>query len=125
MARLIVSEFVSLNGVVEAPGGEPTHPHSGWTMDFTGDEQLQYKLAEAKEAEALLLGRVTYEGFAAAWPPRTGPFADKLNSMPKYVVSSTLAEPLGVEQLDADLGRRRREDREAQGAGRWADPRRG
>ena len=52
-------------------------------MDFTGDEQLQYKLAEAKEAEALLLG-VTYEGFAAAWPPRTGPFADKLNSMPKY-----------------------------------------
>jgi dihydrofolate reductase len=94
MARLIVSEFVSLNGVVEAPGGEPTHPHSGWTMDFTGDEQLQYKLAEANEAEALLLGRVTYEGFAAAWPPRTGPFADKFNSMPKYVVSSTLAEPL-------------------------------
>jgi dihydrofolate reductase len=117
MARLIVSEFVSLNGVIEAPGGEPTHPHSGWTMDFTGDEQLEYKLAEANEAESLLLGRVTYEGFAAAWPPRTGPFADKFNSMPKYVVSSTLAEPLEWNNstlvsgdVVAEIGKLRRRD---------------
>ena len=94
MAKLIVSEFVSLNGVVEAPGGEPTHPHSGWTIEFTGDEQLQYKLAEAQEAESLLLGRVTYEVFAEAWPERTGPFADTFNAMPKYVVSTRLTEPL-------------------------------
>lgn len=94
MSTLIVSEFVSLNGVVEAPGGEPTHPHSGWTIEFTGDEQIRYKLAETEEAGCLLLGRVTYEGFAEAWPGRSGPFADKYNSMPKHVVSTTLTEPL-------------------------------
>jgi dihydrofolate reductase len=94
MRKLIVSEYVSLNGVVEAPGGEPGHPHSGWAMDYHGPEMLQYKLDEVREAEALLLGRVTYEGFSAAWPPRDGEFADKMNSMPKHVVSSTLAEPL-------------------------------
>jgi dihydrofolate reductase len=91
--ELIVSEFVSLDGVMEAPGGEPGHPHSGWTFDYHDDEQMQYKLDETLEAEALLLGRVTYEGFAEAWPPRSGGFADKMNAMPKHVVSATLTDP--------------------------------
>ena len=90
MRELIVTEFITLDGVIEAPGGEPTHPHTGWTIDFFTDEQFQYKLEEVLEAEALLLGRVTYEGFAEAWPLREGPFADKLNAMPKYVASTTL-----------------------------------
>jgi dihydrofolate reductase len=94
MSKLIVSEFVTLDGVMEAPGGEPTHPHSGWVFDFMSREQEQYKLDEVLEAESLLLGRVTYEGFSAAWPERGGEFADKMNSMPKYVVSSTLSDPL-------------------------------
>jgi dihydrofolate reductase len=93
MRKLIVTEFVSLDGVMEAPGGEPGHPHSGWTIDYHDDEQMQYKLDETLEAESLLLGRVTYEGFAEAWPPRSGDFADKMNSMPKHVVSSTLTDP--------------------------------
>jgi dihydrofolate reductase len=94
MSKLIVTEFVTLDGVMEAPGGEPTHPHSGWVGDYMSPEQLQYKLDEVLEAESLLIGRVTYEGFSAAWPEREGEFADKMNSMPKYVVSSTLSEPL-------------------------------
>jgi dihydrofolate reductase len=94
MAKLIVTEFITLDGVIEAPGGEPSHPHSGWVGDYMGDEQLEYKLNETLEAESLLMGRVTYEGFAAAWPQREGPFAEKMNSMPKYVVSSTLSDPL-------------------------------
>jgi len=92
MRDLIISEFITLDGVIEAPGGEATHPHTGWTIDFFTDEQLQYKLDEVLEAEALLLGRVTYEGFAEAWPPREGPFADKMNAMPKHVASTTLTE---------------------------------
>jgi dihydrofolate reductase len=94
MSKLIVSEFVTLDGVMEAPGGEPTHPHSGWVMDSMSPEQERYKLDEVLEAESLLIGRVTYEGFSAAWPEREGEFADKMNSMPKHVVSSTLSEPL-------------------------------
>jgi dihydrofolate reductase len=94
MARLIVSEFVSLNGIMEAPGGEQTHPHTGWTFEsIYGEDHYAYKLEEAEEAGSLLLGRNTYDGFSAAWPQRQGPFADKLNSMPKYVVSSTLTDP--------------------------------
>ena len=92
MRELIVSEFVSLDGVMEAPGGEPGHPHSGWVFDFMSPEQESYKLDEVHEGGALLLGRVTYEGFAEAWPGRGGPFADKMNGMPKYVVTSTLSE---------------------------------
>jgi dihydrofolate reductase len=91
---LIVSEFVTLDGVVEAPGGEPTHPHSGWVIDFSGEEQYEYKLQEVRDAESLLIGRVTYEGFVEAWPERDGEFADKMNAMPKYVVSSMLSAPL-------------------------------
>jgi dihydrofolate reductase len=94
MSKLIVTEFITLDGIVEAPGGEPSHPHSGWVFDFMSPEQEQYKLEEGLEAESHLLGRVTYEGFASAWPERSGPFADKINSMPKHVVSTTLSEPL-------------------------------
>jgi len=94
MSKLIVSEFVSLNGVMEAPGGEPTHPHSGWTFkSIYGEDHYAYKGEEIAEAETLLLGRKTYDGFSAAWPEREGDFADKINSMPKYVVSSTLTDP--------------------------------
>ena len=94
MGKLIVSEFVSLNGVMEAPGGEATHPHTGWTFEsIYGDDHYAYKGDEIDEADVLLLGRKTYEGFSAAWPEREGPFADKINSMPKFVVSSTLSEP--------------------------------
>lgn len=92
MRKLIVSEFVSLDGVMEAPGGEEGHPHSGWVFDFLSPEQEKYKLEEVLESDALLLGRVTYEGFSAAWPERGGEFADKMNEMPKFVVSSTLNE---------------------------------
>ena len=93
MKKLIVSEFVTLDGVMEAPGGEPGHPHSGWVFDFMGPEQIQYKLQETQEAEDLLIGRVTYEGFAGAWPKREGAFAEKMNAMPKHVVSTTLTTP--------------------------------
>jgi dihydrofolate reductase len=91
--KLIVSEFVSLDGVMEAPGGEAGHPHTGWVFDFMSPEQERYKLQEVLDSEALLLGRVTYEGFSAAWPERRGDFADKMNSMPKYVASTTLENP--------------------------------
>lgn len=94
MAKLIVTEFVSLNGVMEAPGGEATHPHAGWTFESNyGEDHYAAKAQETEEAGSLLLGRTTYEGFAAAWPEREGPFADRFNSMPKYVVSSTLTDP--------------------------------
>ncbi len=94
MSRLIVTEFVTLDGVMEAPGGEPTHPHAGWVADFFGPEVGDYKLRECLEAESHLLGRVTYQSFAGAWPQRTGEFAEKINAMPKYVVSTTLRAPL-------------------------------
>jgi dihydrofolate reductase len=94
MRRLMVSEFITLDGVVEAPGGEPGHPHTGWVFDYHGPELERYKLQEICDAESMLLGRATYEGFAEAWPPRTGALADRLNGMPKYVVSSTLRPPL-------------------------------
>ena len=84
MGRIIVTEFVSLDGVIEAPGGGESFRHGGWSFEIArGTEGDQFKLEETREAEALLLGRVTYEGFAAAWPSRDGEFADKFNSMPK------------------------------------------
>jgi dihydrofolate reductase len=94
MARIIVTEFISLDGVVEDPGGAEDFKYGGWTFEIDrGDEGNRFKLDETMETDALLLGRVTYEGFAAAWPSREGEFADKFNSMPKYVVSSTLQQP--------------------------------
>ena len=92
MRTLVVSEFITLDGVVEAPGGEPTHPHAGWTFPYGTDELYAYKLRETLDAESLLLGRRTYEGFAAAWSERDGEFADKMNGMPKHVVTSSTAE---------------------------------
>jgi dihydrofolate reductase len=92
MRRVVVSEFVSLDGVMEAPGGEEGYAHTGWVALFPDGGQFAYKLEEVLEAEALLLGRVTYEGFTAAWPPREGEFADKMNDMPKFVASTTLTE---------------------------------
>jgi dihydrofolate reductase len=93
LARLIVTEFVTLDGVMEAPGGEPTHPHAAWVGAYHDEGTIEYKLNETLEAESHLLGRVTYESFADAWPRREGPFAEKINAMPKYVVSSTLRDP--------------------------------
>src|SRR4051812_16646285 len=94
MRKIIVTEFISLDGVVEAPGGEEGYQHTGWTLDIESDPLMYaFKAEELSEVEALLLGRRTYEGFAAAWPERQGEFADKFNSMPKYVVSSTLKDP--------------------------------
>jgi dihydrofolate reductase len=94
MGKIVVTEFVSLDGVMEDPGGSQNFKYGGWSFEFNrGDDGDQFKLDEARAAEALLLGRVTYEGFAAAWPSREGEFADKFNSMPKYVVSATLKDP--------------------------------
>jgi dihydrofolate reductase len=94
MGRIVVSEFITLDGVVEDPGGSEGFSRGGWALQFDrGPEGDQFKLDELMGSDALLLGRVTYEAFAAAWPSRTGEFADKFNTMPKYVVSSTLANP--------------------------------
>src|ERR1700694_1530922 len=92
MGRIVVTEFVSLDGVMEDPGGSEHSKHGAWTFKFNrGDEGNKFKINETNNAEAQLLGRVTYEGFAEAWPQRSGdPFSDKFNSMPKYVISRTL-----------------------------------
>jgi dihydrofolate reductase len=94
VGRIVVTEFVSLDGVMEDPGGAESFRHGGWSFEIErGDEGNTFKLDETLSSEALLLGRATYEGFAEAWPSREGEFADKFNTMPKYVVSSTLGEP--------------------------------
>ncbi len=94
MGRIVVTEFVSLDGVIEDPGGSEDFKYGGWSFEISrGDEGDKFKLDETLSSDALLLGRVTYEGFAAAWPSRDGEFADKFNTMPKYVVSSTLENP--------------------------------
>jgi dihydrofolate reductase len=93
MAKIVVTEFISLDGVMEAPGGED-FKYPGWSFEFDrGDDGNQFKLDETLEADALLIGRVTYDSFAGAWPEREGPFAEKFNTMPKYVLSSTLKDP--------------------------------
>jgi dihydrofolate reductase len=94
MGRIVVTEFVSLDGVVEDPGGSEDFKYGGWSFEFDrGPEGNQFKVDETRASEAMLLGRVTYEGFAESWPSREGEFADMFNSMPKYVVSSTLTQP--------------------------------
>jgi dihydrofolate reductase len=91
VGRIVVTEFVSLDGVMEDPGGAEDFKHGGWSFEYSrGDEGNQFKLDETMASEALLLGRVTYEGFYDAWPSREGEFADKFNNMPKYVISSTM-----------------------------------
>ena len=106
MGRIVVTEFVSLDGVMEDPGGSEDFKYGGWTFEIPrGDEGDKFKLDETMTSEALLLGRVTYEGFAKAWPTRDGEFADKFNTMPKYVVSSTLKDPewTNTTVLEGDL----------------------
>jgi dihydrofolate reductase len=94
MGRIVVTEYISLDGVVEAPSGTETFEGVGWTDAFSrGPEGEQFKWDETNASDALLLGRVTYEGFAPVWPQYEGEFADKFNSMPKYVISSTLKDP--------------------------------
>jgi dihydrofolate reductase len=106
MGRIVVTEFISLDGVIEDPGGSEDFKYGGWSFEIDrGEDGDKFKLDEALEADALLLGRKTYEGFAAAWPSRDGEFADKFNNMPKYVVSSTLKDPQWTNStvLDGDL----------------------
>ena len=94
MGKVVVSQFISVDGVVEDPGGSENWERGGWAFQFDrGDEGNRFKLDEVMASEALLLGRVTYKGFAEAWPSRSGDFADKFNGMPKYVVSTTLNDP--------------------------------
>jgi dihydrofolate reductase len=94
VGRIVITEFVSLDGVMEDPGGSENFKYGGWTFEWSrGEEGDKFKLDETMASDALLLGRRTYEGFAAAWPSRDGEFADRFNSMPKYVVSSTLQDP--------------------------------
>src|SRR5436309_14743070 len=107
MGHIVVSEFVSLDGVMEDPGGAEGYEHGGWTFEIErGEGGDKFKLDETLASDALLLGRVTYEGFAEAWPAREGEFADKFNNMPKYVVSSTLESPSWSNStvLSGDLG---------------------
>jgi dihydrofolate reductase len=108
MGKIVVSEFITVDGVVEDPGGAEGFDRGGWAFKYErGPEGDKFKLDEVMASDALLLGRVTYEGFAAAWPSRTDDvgFADKFNSMPKYVVSNTLKDPSWNNStvLDGDL----------------------
>jgi dihydrofolate reductase len=94
MGKIGVTEFISVDGVIEDPGGAEDFKYSGWSFEYDrGEEGGKFKYDETMGSAALLLGRKTYEGFAKAWPTRDGDFADKFNSMPKYVVSSTLSDP--------------------------------
>jgi hypothetical protein len=106
MRTLIVSEFVTLDGVMEAPGGEPTHPHTRWVIDYEGPEQIEYKLGRGarRRAPAHRTGDLR-ERFAGAWPSYSGEFADKMNDMPKIVVSSTTYPPR-LETTPRAAGRR-------------------
>ncbi len=90
MRELIVTEFVSLDGVMEAPGGEAGYAHAGWVGQYFNDELGAYKQEEQLSADVLLLGRRTYEGFVGAWPHREGAMADKINTMRKLVASTTV-----------------------------------
>ncbi len=95
MGNVIVTEFVSIDGVMEAPGGDEGYKHTGWTFEWGDEGQYEFKIEELMDAEAQLLGRVTYEGFAAAWPGREDDeagFTRRMNEMPKYVVSTKLKE---------------------------------
>ena len=106
MGKIVITEFISLDGVVEDPGGSEDFKYGGWSFELSrGEEGDKFKLDETMGSDALLLGRTTYEGFADAWPKRDGEFADKFNNMPKYVVSSTLTDPdwTNTIVIDGDL----------------------
>ena len=115
MGRIVVSQFITVDGVVEDPGGSEHFERGGWAFQYDrGTVGDQFKLDEVMGSEALLLGRTTYEGFAAAWPSRSGEFADKFNTMPKHVVSATLRDPewanttvIAPDDLAAEVGRLR------------------
>lgn len=94
MRKIIVSEFMTLDGVMEDPGGAENFERGGWAFQFErGPEGDKFKMDEMMESDTLLMGRKTYEGFAAAWPSRTGEFADRMNNASKYVVSTTMGQP--------------------------------
>jgi dihydrofolate reductase len=106
MGKIVVTEFITVDGVIEDPGGSEDFKYGGWSFEFSrGEEGDRFKLDETRNSAALLLGRKTYEGFADAWPSRDGEFADLFNSMPKYVVSSTLKDPewANTTVLEGDL----------------------
>jgi dihydrofolate reductase len=94
MGKLVVTEFVSIDGVFEDPGGATDYEHGGWTFAYNrGEDGDRFKLDELMDADVQLFGRRTYDGFAQAWPLRDGAFADKINNGPKYVISNTLTDP--------------------------------
>jgi dihydrofolate reductase len=96
MGNVVVSEFITLDGVIENPGGSEDTADGGWSFRHPAPEGMQYKFEELRASDVQLLGRVTYEGFAADWPAMeasTGEFGEKMNAMPKVVVSSTLTKP--------------------------------
>lgn len=93
MSRIVVAQFVSVDGVIEDPVGIEDLGRGSWTRASSGPEGAKYKVDEIMDASAMLLGRRTYESYASAWPERDDEYADKINRMPKYVVSSTLADP--------------------------------
>ena len=96
MGKVVVTEFITLDGVIQDPGGSGEMERGGWSFEYNrGEEGDKFKLDELKASDAQLLGRITYEGFAAAWPKMQDDagFADKMNSMPKYVVSTTITDP--------------------------------
>lgn len=94
MGRIVVTEYISIDGVIEAPGGDEDYEHVNWVFEFErGEDGQKFKDDETLGSEALLLGRITYEGFAPAWPTFEGEVADKMNAMPKYVISKTLVDP--------------------------------
>lgn len=108
MSKVVVSEFITLDGIIDSPGGEPEFERSGWAFQFDrGPDGEKFKFDELMAAGALLLGRITYEGFARAWPTMqgTGAFGEKMNSIPKYVASATLesAEWNNSTVIGADL----------------------
>jgi dihydrofolate reductase len=92
--RIVVTEFISVDGVIEDPGGAEDYKHGGWSFDYDrGEDGDKFKMEELMDAEVQLLGRKTYEGFADAWPTREGDFADKINKGRKVLVSTTLTDP--------------------------------
>jgi dihydrofolate reductase len=94
MGRIVVTEYISIDGVIEAPGGVEDYEHVNWALEIErGDEGQKFKDDETFGSEALLLGRITYEAFASSWPTMEGEFADKFNTMPKYVITKTLTDP--------------------------------
>jgi dihydrofolate reductase len=96
MGKLVVTEFISLDGIIEDPGGSEGSEHGGWSFRHPAPGGEQFKGDELRDSDVQLLGRVTYEGFAAAWPAMeeaTGDYGKKMNAMPKVVVSTTLTEP--------------------------------